>query len=115
MRRFMEDVNKRRRIFLSLLNKDKFLKNSTPGEIAYIRRDKVSKEKNSFFRDVFTAAAVVRVTSPPLPLLIHITKKLTHEILLEFACSSSLQIIYFLYQVFPMRCGGWHKSVFLTT
>ena len=34
-------------------------------------------------------------------------------ILLEFTCSSSLQIINLFYQVFPVRCRGWHKSVLL--
>ena len=36
VRRFMEDVDIRRRIFLPLLNLNKILKNSTPGKVAYI-------------------------------------------------------------------------------
>ena len=73
MRHFMEDVNVRRRIFL-FLNLNKILKNSTPGEIAYIWQiervqiDAIKFEKTQieFFQRLFTAAVVIVVALPDL-------------------------------------------------
>ena len=45
MRRFMEDVDIRQQIFFFYLNMDKFLKNSTPGNVSYIQFDKLSGSK----------------------------------------------------------------------
>ena len=73
MRHFMVDVNVRRRIFL-FLNLNKILKNSTPGEIAYIWQiervqiDAIKFEKTQieFFQRLFTAAVVIVVALPDL-------------------------------------------------
>ena len=68
MRRFMEDVDIRRQIFLSLFEHvGKVLTNSTPGKVAYIlqiERFQIDAKKfertqiNNFFSDVFIAVVV---------------------------------------------------------
>ena len=63
----MEDVNKQRQNFFLFLNLDKALKNSTPGEFAYIRQSKrdgiitmkIEKPQIQFLSDVLPAVAVL--------------------------------------------------------
>ena len=67
MRRFMEDVDIRQHIFFFYLNMDKFLKNSTPGNVSYIWQIerfqvdaiKFKRTQINFLTDVFTAVVVV--------------------------------------------------------
>ena len=68
----MEDVNKRRRNFLSLSKLECLSKKSTPAEFAYIRHfqriwinvTKYEKTLTGFKSDVFAAVAVDDVKTP---------------------------------------------------
>ena len=65
--RFIDNVNIRRRISLTLVYLDSFVKNSSPGEFANIKRSdrvgivalKFHRSRSHFLRDVFAAFAVV--------------------------------------------------------
>ena len=65
IRRFIEVVNIQRRIFLSLYNLNKILKNSTPGKTAYLWQfERMKRRKFSFFNSATSLLPLSRSLLP---------------------------------------------------